>query len=534
MLIVSILLFQIIQSPEIINPSEVKIGMEGFGLSTFQGVKIDTFNVKITGILPPSPTGSEIILAELKGDVVDEAGVLAGMSGSPVYLEGKLLGAVAYSWLFAKKPICGITPFIDMKRGRASSHSGFGGLTPIKPILNATGFPPSSIPLLDSLPGVFLFTSGLQGGMVDNPTPIAPGGVCGVTLVTGDGNISAMGTITAVNGDTIYAFGHSAFGTGISCLPLCEGMVSSYLPSYYSSFKFANPGNIIGTIVSDGVSGIKGILKRDPPMVNCRIRLNDVKRNYRITSMKSFLPGLTSFLLFANWIEEIGVYNPITLKGSIMLYTNQGNVSFSSVMSGEYLHMDIYRRTMDFLREIEDNRYKDVEVDSIAIDIGTLPLIKEYRIKEIQLTKRDFKPGEKVKASIIIERYRESDTTINVDFKAPLSPCDLLVIASGRDEFLRYEKNRVPLNFQFDDFSEWKDFINTLPSHDRVVLSFYKKGSLIGTKEGELKDIPISLLSILKENDETSKHNFYLIDKKEVIFPGPVIGEDVKRIAVRR
>lgn len=534
MLIVSILLFQIIHSTEIIHPKDVRIGMEGFGLSTFQGTKIDTFEVKITGKLPPTISGEEIILAELGGDVIDEAGILSGMSGSPVYINGKLLGAVAFGWTFSKKPICGITSFVDMKKGKTSSKFGTQGLSQIKPVLNVSGFHSDSYSLLDSLHCNFIISSGQTIGKIAEPTPFIPGGVCGVSLVTGDGNIAMMGTITEIKGDTIFAFGHPAFGTGSSSLPLCEGGVSGYLPSLYRSFKFLNPGDIVGTILFDGNSGVKGLLKREPPMANCKININNIKREYKITKMKNLLPSLSAFVLFSNYIEGIGAYNPVTVKGGFHLFTNQGEITLHPVLSGNRLQYDLYGHLLESLLFIQDNWYEGVSIDSIKMDMVTLDEIRKYRIKKLQLKKKEFKVGEEVILSVIIDRYRRPDTTITYNFNVPDEPCKLMIWVSGRDEFIEFERERFPLQFQFDSFSEWKNFVNSLPSRDRVVFSLYKKGAVIGTEEGELKDIPISLHSVLSRDSDSQFIDFFSIYKEDNILLGPVRGEAIEIIEVRR
>ncbi len=534
MLIVSILLFQIIETPEIITPSDVRVGMEGFGLSVFMGSKIDTFQVKITGKLPPTATGREIILAELKGDVINEAGVLAGMSGSPVYINGKLLGAVAYSWAFSKKPICGITPFVDMKKGGVSPPLGSYGLTPISPVLNVSGFSPKSYSLLDSLPGNFVISFGQSGGLTLERTPFVPGGVCGVSLITGDGTLSMMGTITEVKGDTIYAFGHPAYGTGISNLPLCEGGVSGYLPSYYHSFKFANPGQVVGTILFDGDSGVKGILKRKPPMVDCKIVVNKRKREYKITEMKNLFPLLMAFLLYSNWVEEMGVYNPVTINGRFDIYTSQGKISLYPVISGDQLQTDIYRWTRGVLLDIQGNRYEGVAIDSMKVNIDVKNVIRKYFVERLQLKKKEFELGEEMTLSVIIDQYRKPDTTVTCGFRVPDEPCELVIMVSGRDEFLSYERERVPLNFEFDDFSEWKNYINDLPSRDQVIFSLYKKGRMVGTKRGELRDIPFSLQSILNGNGNLEARNLFPIYEKQITLKGPVTGVAKETIEVRR
>jgi hypothetical protein len=534
MLIASILLFQLIHSTEFIHPKDVSIGMEGFGLSAFQGTKIDTFKVKITGKLPPSVDGEEIILAELKGDVVDEAGILSGMSGSPVYINGKLLGAIAYGWYFSKKPICGITSFVDMRKGKISSKFGTGGLSLIKPVLNVSGFHLDSYSTLDSLPGNFVISSVQSSGQTVEPTPFVPGGVCGVSLVNGDGNISMMGTITEIKGDTIFAFGHGAFETGSSSLPLCKGGVSGYLPSLYNSTKFLNPGDIVGTILFDGNSGVKGLLNREPPMADFKVNINNIKREYKITKMNNLFPSLSAFILLSSYIEEIGTYNPITVKGDVHLFTNQGEINLYPVISGNNLHFVLYNDIIESLLFIQNNWYEGVSVDSLKVNISTLKDVRKYRIKKLQLKKNEFKLGEEVVLSAIIDRFRMPDTTVTFKFNAPEEPSDLMLRVSGRNEFIAFERGRVPQKFEFDDFMEWEKFINSLPRGDRVVFSLYKKGTMVGTEEGEIKDIPISIQNIMSHISDSEFNNFFSIFKEEVILNGPVTGEAMEFIEVRR
>ena len=216
------------------------------------------------------------------------------------------------------------------------------------------------------------------------------------------------------------------------------------------------------------------------------------------------------------------------------MYTSQGNISLYPVMSGNSIQSDIYTWMRRSLLDIQDNWYEGIVVDSINIDISVLPGVRRYWIKELVLKKREFKPGEEVDLSVIIGRYRKPDTTISLNFHLPDEPCELMVMVSGRDEFLSHERIRVPLNFEFDDFSDWKKFINSLPSRDRVIFSLYKKGRAIGTEGGELKDIPFSLHSILNKNNNSVIHNFFPIHREETALSGPVIGVVTEKIEVRR
>jgi hypothetical protein len=534
MLIGSILFFQIFCGFEIINPELVEKGMRGIALSTFEGNRIDTLEVEVLGKIPSYEIGQEVIIARLKGRVVDEAGIIAGMSGSPVYLDGKLLGAVAFGWSFSKEPICGITPFTEMKKMAAKKMVGSSKLTPIKPVLTISGFPSSSISLLDSLPFDFSATAVTMGGETAEITDLVPGGICGVTLVSGDGNISAMGTITEITGDTIFALGHSAYATGASTLPLCGGKVLAYLPSYYQSFKLVAPGNIIGKVVFDGNAGIKAVINEEPPMVNCKIKIGAVKKRYRITAEESIFPVIPPFLVFSNWVEEKGAYESSTVKGEFNIWTNEGNVLIPIVVSGVQVQRELYEWINETLREIQRNRFEGITVDSISVDLKAEEGVKEYLIENLVLKKKNFKTGDTITINVVLSRYRETDTVVVFNFVAPENPCDLTVRVSGRDEYLSYESGRAPLNFRFNCFSKWREFLNTMPAPDRLVLSVYQQGSSLSSDAGEFKNLPPGIRMLMEKGKKRIYSDLYPLKEEKLQFDGPLRGESSELIEIRR
>jgi hypothetical protein len=242
--------------------------MEGEGRTVFAGERIDSFKVTILGVLRNFGPNQNMILAELEGGPLAHTGIIAGMSGSPVYVDGKLIGAVAYAFPFAKDPIAGITPFQEMveatdtpttRRARAEltfplTAEKLSGalpakvapvplqgaslassdrlepylgklLSPIATPVSLLGFPPESFELLAPL----LRQLGVEPLMAGAPVsgaspaaqstpakPIQPGDAIGVGLVTGDLQIAATGTVTHVDPATgsVYAFGHPLFNLG--------------------------------------------------------------------------------------------------------------------------------------------------------------------------------------------------------------------------------------------------------------------------------------------------------------------------------
>jgi hypothetical protein len=316
---------------------DVRAGQKGTARTVFAGSEPQEFTLEVLGVLPgfPAPRKS-VIIARLAGKEVERTSVFAGMSGSPVYIDGKLVGAIAYAFPFSKEPIAGITPIRQMiemfEQGRQSSggrdHLGFqrepravsyaqlsgegwkslfpqtqaGGVSFVAPV--ATGSPlaallgqqfaPIATPLVFngfSAQSVSQFTPQLQSqgllpvagvGGASAITPLgkvtertlAPGTSVSVELVRGDFSIAASGTVTHREGEQIYAFGHPFLSLGSAEMPMSESKVVTVIPNTLNSFKLTVPGQMVGTISQDRSTGIYGNLGRAPKMIPVTINLH--------------------------------------------------------------------------------------------------------------------------------------------------------------------------------------------------------------------------------------------------------------------
>lgn len=314
---------------------QVRPGMKGYGMTVFRGSKPERFEVEVLGTLDGMPNPKQsIVIAMLSGPLVDRTGVFAGMSGSPVYIDGKLVGAVAYAFPFAKEPIAGITPIkymIDVfeqgqkdEQPRTSQTVSFktligqtsstnsdsalaqmsaqGGaqvgaraatnvaLTPyvgqtIIPIATPVTFSGVSQNVLDTFAGD-LKKIGLQpiagvgggsslGPMVPfNGDTLAGGASVSVQLVRGDFTIDAAGTVTYRDGDRIYAFGHPFLSSGATSWPMAESSIVTVVPNLNNSFKLSAAGNLVGSINQDRSTGVYGQLGNKPRMVPVRLTVH--------------------------------------------------------------------------------------------------------------------------------------------------------------------------------------------------------------------------------------------------------------------
>src|SRR5256714_11674006 len=343
---------------------ELRPGMKGVARTVFSGTEPQEFNLEILGLLAGfSGPRQSTIIARLSGPNVDRTGVFAGMSGSPVFIDNKLVGAIAYSFPFAKEAICGITPIKQMidifaqgnerpKSNEARAFSFSASASTWKPslpkqavgsqsLITAVSSGSALAPLMGqqiqpiATPVVFsgikqetlsLFSSqltdsgllpvsGVGGAAAMTPLEafdektLTPGASVTVELARGDYSIAAAGTVTYRDGEKIYAFGHPFLSLGGADMPMTESSVVTVIPNTFNSFKLAVPGRMVGSISQDRATGIFGRLGQASRMIPVKLTLHtsrgqDEQFKYEIVSDEYLTPLLLS----------ISVYNSIAAR----------------------------------------------------------------------------------------------------------------------------------------------------------------------------------------------------------------------------
>jgi hypothetical protein len=295
------------QAPATLGVSEIRAGMKGYGRTVFQGGKIERFEFEVLGVQKNYAPGRSRIMVRASGGPLATTGILAGMSGSPCYIDGKLIGALSTGIAWEKEPIGGITPIAEMLDQLRDIPEAAPSRTPLilpklepPKVLKAallgqmldfqsltgdqdpqvlpmalTGSPlgPEAQRLWSGWPVTFTAGPTLTGSR-EEASPLEPGGMATVTLMQGDLDLGASGTITYVSGKRILMFGHQLFNLGPVDLPLWSATVATTVPGYESSFKLALPVAPIGALRLDRSSGVAGILGAEPRMVPLRIGLN--------------------------------------------------------------------------------------------------------------------------------------------------------------------------------------------------------------------------------------------------------------------
>ena len=295
------------QGPATLGVAEIRAGMKGYGRTVFQGGKIERFEFEVVGIQKNAAPGRSRIMVRASGGPLADTGILAGMSGSPCYIDGKLIGALSTGIAFEKEPIGGITPIAEMLDQLRDIPETAPSRTPLilpklepPKVLKAAlmgqmldfrsvmgDLDPQALPmalagspmgteaqrLWSGWPVTFTAGPALSGGR-EEASPLEPGGMVAVTLMQGDLDLAAAGTITYISGKRILLFGHQLFNLGPVDLPLWSATVATTVSSYQSSFKLAMPVAPIGALRLDRSSGVAGILGAEAHMVPMRIGLN--------------------------------------------------------------------------------------------------------------------------------------------------------------------------------------------------------------------------------------------------------------------
>jgi len=457
----------------ILSVDEIKAGMTGKGRSVFLGDKIEEFDVEILGVMRNVRPKKDMIVARVKGEAVERAGVIEGMSGSPVYVDGKLIGALAYKFAnFAKEPIAGITPIGEMlaisKRG--ASRATFSARIPVVKhmtlndlfevysqhysrdlslVAEGRMFSPIGVPLVvngfsqDVLRRVEPFFSkigfspmnaaltGQTEEQISLPDLKLEGGdSVGVQLVTGDLSMSSIGTVTYVDGNKVFAFGHPMYNLGSVEYTMTKAEVIGIMPSLQSSFKLTSKETPIGRITQDRTPGVFGEIGQMPRMIPLNITLqNDKgeKKEYhvKLTEDKIFTPLLANMVV-ANLItgEERSLSDlSLELKGDIYL-ENGKSVHLEDLYSGNFDSSvtGLASLVTSVVYFLTSNEFRDLAIHRIDLNIKSSEEVKYSFLEKVWLDKYDVSPGEIVRIKVFTRDFRGEVSEIEGGIPVPHLP----------------------------------------------------------------------------------------------------------------
>ena len=458
--------------------SQIHKGMKGYGVTVFEGNKLEKFDVEIVGVMTNIAPDQDMILARVTHPVTDRAGIIAGMSGSPVYIDGKVIGALAYGWQFAKEPICGITPIDEMLKiasrsgnmpsseiaaatpritgseflkalgnnkpeavfdkiassFNAKAMSAWSGAKPIAVPLSMSSFAPETVqrfgPYLDEMGFVAVpagSTSGSKTMSTDTKADFAPGDPIGAVLLNGDFNVAATGTVTHVDGNRVYAFGHPFLDIGEVDFPMAKSEIVTVMPSLASSFKMANSGNIVGAFHQDRATGIMGNVGDNAAMIPVTLSVDGsgAEKTYHVgivrhTQLSPLILAMAADTVVANAQKGAGertvmLDTDIRVKGFAPIHLREG-------WAGAQARSAIPAYLAVVSGYLMSNEFRDATIEGVSIRLHHDDSLRTAKLMEATIVTPDkgrISPGDTVKVRATLKPYRGEPFTDTFDVKVP-------------------------------------------------------------------------------------------------------------------
>jgi hypothetical protein len=420
----------------IIPLDELKPGQQGVVWTVFQGTQPEPFSVEITGVLRNAlGPGKSLIVCQLTDPRVQKMGAVAGMSGSPLYVEGKLAGALSYQiQRFETVRHAGFTPAADLDEvknkaalqsnalastGRPSADSSYRTL---QPVFTMGGLSPAVAELFAPQFSALGLNATALGGSTQSgtseaaatlapagsvkPASLKPGGAVAVALATGDITLAGTGTVSRVDGQRVTAFGHPMLSLGEVALPMCAAEIITILPSQMQSIKIANTGSVIGTITQDRLSAVSGTLGSGPEMIKVEVTVNPVRGaprtlKFSVARQQQLTPtivaaGVSQAILGSN---DAGLANGFRLKSDVS-FPASARIAFQTLYSGPQGFAQGLSEFVQGLAANLHNPYAKTFPEHVAFTIEPLETNPAVTLDMFQLSRTTASAGQVVQATI--------------------------------------------------------------------------------------------------------------------------------------
>ena len=549
---------------------QVRPGMTGVGRTVLTGNDIQEFEVEILGVLENVAPGQSLILARLSGASLDKTGVIAGMSGSPVFIDGKLAGAVAYSFPFSTEAIAGIRPIGEMigalgelVEGEAEQEAAAlppagvrGGLAPMLLADGAVGerFVPrefASGEELDLLPpspllmasdqrmrpiatpvalagfsertfevfGPRLRKLGLRpmqgvggrspGYAASSQTSLKPGSMINVALIEGDMELSAAGTVTHVDGDRIYAFGHRFLSSGPTEMPFLASSVIAVVPNLNNSFKISGSGPRLGAITQDRSAGISGRLGRSAPMVALDIELQSgasLDRRYDIQLVRDrfltpFLLQMAVFSAVDSTERQLGS-SSFRLRGQVEFEGDVPPLRLDNMFTGPAgVSQQVAAATAVPLAFVFESGFENLTPARIRLGIESIDEERQLEIDRGWTSRTRVRPGEEVELSAALRDARGNEQILTRTFRVPVGarPGNLQVSFSDATSLNLLEWRSFATPRRATELGQLVRAVNRLRRNDRLYIRVWRSAKTFLLNSERLPSPPASVAGLLSK-----------------------------------
>jgi SpoIVB peptidase S55 len=502
--------------------NDIRPGLQGFGKTVFSGATVEEFRVEILGMLENAGPKQSIILARLSGGPLERTGVMQGMSGSPVYIDGKLVGAVAMAFPFSKEAIAGIRPIGEMLAGgdtglpravqaASSGNSNRSDLTELSTPLSFNGFTRATLdafgPQLRALglePRQGL-SAGRQPPDRRQTAPLEPGSMISVQLITGDMSVGADGTVTHIDGDRVYAFGHRFLSVGPTDVPFTRATVLALLPNVSTSFKISASGDWLGSITSDRNAAVAGEIGRKPQMVPVSISVTGsakpVQYKMEMAQDRLLTPMLLQMMIYSalDATERTLGSGAIRIRGQVEFAGLATPLRFDSVHSGDFnVPLQTALATAMPLGYALQNAVEEVRVRKVEIELDSFTEKKQASIENAWLSRTRARPGETVDVLVELAGAGGARTKYKVGYHIPVgAPTGTLQITVGDGQSINAAEQRTLTLGELRPATELLEFLNSMRTNTKGYIRVWRSDPAYLIDGKDLPDPPPSLGLIL-------------------------------------
>jgi len=546
---------------------DIQRGMKGYGLSVFQGTKVERFEVEVLGVLTNAFPKQNIVVARMSGAGLEKTGIIAGMSGSPIYLkvgeEHKLAGAVAYGWAFPKDPVCGITPFENMyavteatapeeKKTAAEAKGSEAKLdAPVKlgrrsfSDLTVAAGPPSWDELSGGAARLYRLRTPLTiGGMSPAVFEIAreqfeplgflpvqgggagadvdarnlklePGSALAVVLCEGDLDMSGSGTCTEVMGNTVLGFGHPMFGEGRVSVPMATAVVHYSFPSVMRSFKLTSPVATVGGLTADMQAAVMGEVGKVPRMIPIEARLTRAdlrgKEVYRCRAFDhpSFTARIVAMFL-SNSLVVHGDFpreNTLRFKATLHL-AKRPPIELENVYSDLSSTRALFSALFDIMRPVAtlgQNEFGKVDIERITADFEVSAEATTATLEAVRLERNDYLPGETVRVLATLKPHKKDPVVQTLELKLPddVAAGTANVLVCDATTSASLDRAEAPHRYQARDLDHLVAILREQSPQRRLHIRMQLPDRGIAVRGIELPSLPASLFPIIASQKTT-------------------------------
>ncbi len=578
-----------------LDPDRLRPGQKAEVRTVFEGEKVESFEAEIVGVLRGGRSEGDMILARATSERVVRTGVAAGMSGSPVYVDGKLIGALSSGWAFSREPIFGITPIgemlavLDQQTSRPSESTAgptgidapglAGGVrfgefrwdnesttaeevpgragSPADSRL-ATGLAPLAIPLAasglhsraldvarDAFAGLGLAV--VPGGRAPDggppPEALVPGAAVAVDVLRGDLLLSAIGTVTYRAGDRILIFGHPLFQSGEVRLPLSTAAITTVIPNQQNSFKLGVTGRQAGVVTQDRRAAVAGTIGGVPRLMPLAVSVasGSGRQQFHFESIedRALAPVLLGLAAINSLLESGGIGGNQTLRWAMTLHRRGAPpLKFADVVAGETPVGELGAALAGPLRFLFNNPFQRLALDSMSVALEVVPGREQWALRGARVLDSAVRPGGRVRVRCDLERWRGGRETHELSLAVPAEAPDgrYVMWLGGGTELARYEASRLPARYRPISLDDAWRRLAALRRTDALYGALYARAPEVTSEDRDYPELPVSALALLSggqsAGDRARRGEVAILDETRMALDGVLRGELLLQVNV--